>query len=250
MFYVLSKTVGLLVKPLTWLIILTAVAVFGRKPKTKKKSIIASLVILLVFTNPLLVDRVVKQWEPAPVAVETLPTFDIGILLGGFAHHLPASGKIELTDAGDRLWQTVSLYQQGKIRKILISGGNFNDAKPEAAAVRDALIAMGIPDSAILAETKSQNTRENALFSAELIAANHPDATCILITSALHMKRSLGCFRKAGLNPEAFPAAHIARYDKVYRAEWLRPDPAALRYWDRLVNEWVGMAVYKIQKYL
>ncbi len=250
MFFILSKTIGLLTKPLTWLIVLMLLAVFWRKPKLKRFSLIASLIILLVFTNPLVINVALKNWEPTPVAIETLPTYDIGIVLGGFARYLPGSDNIELTDAGDRLWQTVSLYKQGKIKKILISGGGAEETKSEAAAVYDVLIAMGIPNSAILAETNSRNTRENAVFSAELIAKKHPGATCVLVTSALHMKRSIGCFRKVGLNPDAFPAEHITRYDKVYWAEWLRPEPSAFKNWDRIINEWVGIVVYKLQGYI
>jgi len=250
MFFVLSKTLGLLVKPLTWLILLMVVAVFCRRQKVKKITIGATLSMLLFFTNPFMIHIALKMWEPEPVAIETLPVYDFGVLLGGFARHLPASDKIALTDTGDRLWQTVSLYQNGKIRKILISGGGIIKAKSEAETVRDALIAIGIPDDDILVETKSRNTRENAIFSAELIAANHSGASCILITSAAHIKRSLGCFRKAGLNPDFFPANHIARYDEVYWAEWFRPDPAALRHWDSIINEWIGIAVYKMQKYI
>ncbi len=251
MFFILSKTVGLLTKPLTWLIILMLVAVFWRKPKLRKISLVASLVLLLVFTNPLVINIALRLWEPVPVAVNTLTNYDIGIVLGGFAHHMPISDNVELTAAGDRLWQTVSLYKQGKIRKILISGGSsFNRNKPEGDAVRDVLLAMGVPGEDILAESDSWNTRENAVNTVKLIGEVQPGATCILITSALHMKRSLGCFRKAGLNPDAFPAEHIARYDKVYWLEWLRPEPAALGNWDRIINEWVGIIVYKLQGYI
>ena len=250
MFFVLSKTVGLLVKPLTWLIVLMVIAVFCRKTKLKKISIIASLSILLVFSNPMIINITLKSWEPSPIAIETLPVYDIGIVLGGFARHFPGSDNIKLAETGDRLWQTVSLYQQGKIRKIFISGGGIQNAKSEAAAVRDALIAMGIPVEDIIAEETSRNTYENAIFSAELIAANYPVASCILITSAVHIKRSLGCFQKAGLNPDIFPSDHITRHEKMYWAEWFRPDPAALLYWDRILNEWVGIMIYKMKKYM
>ena len=251
MFFYLSKTLGLLVKPLTWLIILMLTAVFCRKPKLKKISIIASLVILLVFTNSLIINIVLKLWEPSPVAVETLPTYDIGIALGGFAHHSPITNNMALNDCGDRLWQTILLYKQGKIRRILISGGGAKSGKSEAETVYDALIAMGIPDSVLLAETKSRNTYENATFSAELIAENYPDgATCVVITSALHVSRALGCFRKAGLNPCAFPAEHLARSNKTYWIEWLRPESSALQNWERLINEWVGIVMYRINGYI
>jgi uncharacterized SAM-binding protein YcdF (DUF218 family) len=251
MFFILSKTLGLLVKPLTWLFVSLLMSVFCKKPKLTKTSGWFSLFILLFFTNPLLIDIVIKKWEPPPVAVETLPACEIGIVMGGFSCYLPKSDHIELTPSGDRIWQAVSLYKQGKMKYILTTGGNFVGAKPEAAAVYDALIATGVPDSVLLAETKSLNTYENAVFSVELIAATHSaNPTCILITSAVHIKRSLGCFRKAGLNPYVFPANHIGRYDKVYWAEWLNPDPGAFQYWDHLINEWVGLAVYRMKGYI
>ena len=250
MFLILSKTIGLLTKPLTWLMILISIAVFGRKPQLKKMALIAALIVLLIFTNPFFINFTLKLWEPAPVSIKGLPNYDIGILLGGFSRHLYEADNLQLTDSGDRLWQTVSLYKQEKIKKILVSGGSTKTAKPEAAAVYDALLAFGIPDTVIFVEDKSRNTRENAVFTAELIAKHHPDAKCLLITSAVHMKRSLGCFRKAGLNPDPFPADHIARYYKTYWAEWIRPEPAAFRNWDRVVNEWVGIIVYKIQRYI
>lgn len=250
MFFILSKIIGLLINPLSWLIIGLLIVVFSRKPVLKKITIIALLIALIVFTNPLVTDLVAKSWEPSPVAVEMLPSYDIGIVLGGFSRYFSGSGNMELADAGDRLWQTVMMYKKGKIRYILISGGSTTTAKPESETVYDALIAMGVPDSVLLFENKSRNTRENAVFSTELIAAGHPGSTCILITSAWHMKRSLGCFRKAGLYPDAFPSDHISRYDKMYCTKWIRPDPEALRYWDLLFNEWVGIVAYKIQGYM
>ena len=250
MFFVLSKTIGLLVKPLTWLIILMFVALFCRKPKIKKISLIVSLSILLIFTNPFIINIFLKIWDPTPVAISSMPTYDVGILLGGFSCHIPETDNIKLNDAGDRLWQTVMLYKHGKINKILITGGNFEDSKPEATAVYDVLVSMGIPDSVILVENRSRNTHENALFSAKLLESNHPDASCILITTALHIERSLRCFQKVGLTPEVFPVDHISRHDKVYWAVWLRPEPAALRNWERVINEWAGIIIYKVRGYI
>ncbi len=251
MFFIFSKTIGLLIKPFSWLVILLLIAVFWKKPKLKKISLIAALVVLMVFSNPLLVNVTLKIWEPKPIAIESIQTYDIGIVLGGFARHVPGVNNIELTDAGDRLWQTISLYQQGKIKKILISGGSsWNRTKPEADAVRDVLLAMGIPGDDILAENSSWNTHENAVNSAKIIAATQPNASCLLITSALHMTRSLGCFRKAGLDPDPFPAEHIALYDKVFWVEWLLPKPESLQKWERVINEWVGIIAYKIQGYI
>lgn len=226
------------------------VAVFGRKPWLKQGALTVSLIVLLIFSNPFIIHWALKKWEPGPVAVANMPTYDIGIVLGGFSRYLPESDNIELTDAGDRLWQTVVLFRQGKIKKILISGGSWDKKKPEAEAVRDILLTMGIPGSAILAEPTSRNTHENAMNTAKLVNAAQPGASCLLITSALHMPRSLACYRKAGLNPEVFPVEHIARYDKVFWAEWLEPKPEVLKNWNRLINEWAGIVIYKLQGYI
>ena len=250
MFFVLSKTIGLLVKPLTWLIILLFIAVFSRKPKLRKISLIATLSILLIFTNPFVINISLKLWEPSPVAITSMPTYDIGILLGGFSRHLPETDNIQLTEAGDRLWQTLILYKQGKIKNILITGSDHKYAKPEAKAVYDVLISIGIPDSVLIVEDKSRNTRENAVFSAKLLETNLPNASCVLITTALHMERSLGCFRKVGLNPDSFPVDHISRHDNVYWVRWFRPDPSALNKWDRVINEWAGIIIYKLRGYI
>ncbi len=251
MFFIFSKTIGLLTKPFSWLVLLMLAIIFFRKPKLRKILFIAALAVLLIFTNPLLLNFTLKKWEPKPVAIDNMQVYDIGIVLGGFSHYLPSYNNIELTDAGDRLWQTVSLYQQGKIRKILISGGSTWDrGKPEADAVRDVLLSMGIPGDDVLAESGSWNTYENARNSADLIATTQPGASCLLITSALHMPRSLACFRKAGLNPDAFPAEHMARHDRVFWPEWLLPKSDGLSQWNRIINEWMGILAYKMQGYI
>ena len=251
MFFILSKTIGALTKPFGWLVILMLAAVFLRKTKAKKVSLIAAFTVFLVFTNPVLFDFSIKCWEPEPVAVENLRTYDIGIVLGGFSSYLPEYNNIKLNEAGDRLWQTVSLYNRGKIKKILISGGSGRKTgKSEAAAVRDVLIAMGIPESDVLAESESRNTYENAEYSAKLIAGIQPGADCLLITSALHIPRSIGCFCKAGLNPDIFPAEHISRYEDTFWLNRIVPKPEVMVKWNRLINEWVGMLVYKVQGYI
>ncbi len=251
MFFILSKTIGLLTKPFAWLIILMLVAVFFRKPRLKKGALIAALVVLIIFSNPWILNFSLKKWEPAPVAIENLHgTYDIGIVLGGFARYLPEYNRTQLTDAGDRIWQTISLYKQGKIKKILISGGGREGTKPEAEAVKETLVMLGIPENDIWVENASRNTHENLKNCAGMIASAQPGARCLLITSALHIPRAMRCAQKNGLSPDAWPAEHLTRHDNRFWGEWLVPKPDALNNWDRLINEWVGMLAYKIQGYI
>ena len=71
----------------------------------------------------------------------------------------------------------------------------YGTEKSEAILTRELLIRLGVPDSAIIVEPASRNTYENALFTREILKEKYPNATprLLLITSAWHMRRSMGC---------------------------------------------------------
>ncbi|MDR1864444.1 MAG: YdcF family protein [Bacteroidales bacterium] len=251
MFYFLSKTAGLLTKPFSWLIILLLATLFVKNRRYKKILLIATVVTALVFSSPWCLNVCLCRWEPAPVHADSLQgVYDIGILLGGFSEYLPQYGRTQLIETGDRVWQTICLYRKGKIKKILITGGARKGIRPEAEAVRETLLLMGVPDSALLVEAASRNTYENMSNSNAMIRQIQPGARCLVITSALHIPRAMGCARKVGLVADAFPVEHITRYDKRLPTDWLTPKAEILWDWDRLSNEWAGMLAYKIRGYL
>lgn len=248
MFFFLSKTLGFFVKPVSWILLCLIITVFCRNFKWKRWSSIAALAILLIFSSPILANWALKCWETPPVnAASITEPYDYGIVLGGFASYMPDYGRISIMEAGDRLWQTMYLYQTGKIKKILISGGGVE--YPEAEATRKCLIEMGVPSQDILVESTSRNTHENARNTAKLLELQ-PEARCLLITSALHMPRSIGCFHKAGLNPDVFPVEHLTRYGETRWWDWAFPSASAFKIWERLMNEWIGIIPYKIRGYI
>jgi uncharacterized SAM-binding protein YcdF (DUF218 family) len=81
---------------------------------------------------------------------------------------------------------------------------------PESALIRDLLVEWGVPKDAILLETRSQNTRENALFAAEILSAQDWDRV-LLVTSASHMKRAAGAFRAVGVEVIPSPTDYAVR---------------------------------------
>lgn len=102
---------------------------------------------------------------------------------------------------GDRFEAGVRLAKQFTGAEVVVSGpGQHN---PEDGP-RAALIADGIASDRITIESYSLNTFENALNSAALL---RPEASTrwILITSAYHMPRAMGAFRKAGFAVAAYP---------------------------------------------
>src|SRR5437762_14334468 len=104
------------------------------------------------------------------------------------------------------------------------------------------LQGLGIVRARILLEHRSSNTVENAIFS-KALAQPKPGERWLLVTSAHHLPRAVGVFRKAGFPVEAYPVDWRTRGAE----DALRPFASVgdgLRRSDTAVREWVGLAVY------
>ena len=104
----------------------------------------------------------------------------------------------------ERINHAVDLYRQGKVQKIIFTGGQGNSNEPtEAAAARTYAQANGIPIRDILIEQKSHTTFENILNAKQLADANNLK-TVLLVSDPMHMKRAMTMARDVGLI--AFPS--------------------------------------------
>jgi uncharacterized SAM-binding protein YcdF (DUF218 family) len=179
---------------------------------------------------------------------EALPEADAIVVLGG-ALSPPAAPRsaANLSAAADRLVHAAKLYALGKAPIILISGGHEPDAgvmdaeSVHAAALLD---SWGIPSSAILTETESLNTYENAVYT-KLMLDQHNLETILLVTSALHMPRALATFESAGI--DAIPAATDFESSAPMASGlevWVA-NPAALEGTTRALKEYIGWLVYR-----
>lgn len=100
-------------------------------------------------------------------------------------------------------------WRAGGFRQVVISGGG-PERTPIAVPMRQFLVCMGVPADAILVETKSQNTWENARYTRELLEERRltdPPHRLVLLTSDYHMYRARRAFERAGLavRPRPFP---------------------------------------------
>ena len=99
------------------------------------------------------------------------------------------------------------------------------------------LVELGVDPARIVLEVKSRNTAENARFTAALV---HPEPSqpWLIVTSAWHMPRAMGVFRKVGFDAIANPVAYRTPQ------QW-QPDPSRdLRVFEIAVHEWIGLAPY------
>ena len=179
--------------------------------------------------------------------IDDLPRADAIVVLAGDVRAVSASNPYpRLGRTADGIHHAVRLLQAELAPVVIVSGGVLGrgQTRPMAQAMRDALLALGVPEHAVLVEGRSRTTRENALFTAE-IAAEKGIETVLLVAYDLHMRRSMATFRKVGLTP--VPASYQDSGDRPFRALDPLPSATQLSRSSFVVREWLGLLVYRLR---
>src|SRR5581483_7843915 len=205
MFFYLSKTVGMLTVPSNALTLAAAIGgilFLTRHRRTGARILNVCLwVFLAVGYLPIGKLAYLTLENRFPAWVETGPPDGIIVLGGPISPDLSNKrGQVALGDGAERLTEIPKLARKFPNARIVFSGGNAQfDGKglPEAQFAVPLLESFGIPRDRLIAEDRSRNTEENARFTKELVDPK-PGERWLLVTSALHMPRAVGVFRKAG----------------------------------------------------
>ena len=256
MFFILSKIFAFCIKPIVWIIACFLLSFFLKNKKRKQSFFISGLVLLILLTNDAVFQGIVHWWEPEPVAIKDLEKkYDFIILLGGYSDFQTAMGKSEFQlglKGGNRLITALNLYKKGVGTKIILTGGSgklLGDKYGEAEYVAPFLKTLGLPDSAFIVENKSRNTWGNAVFSKQIVDSLQKNASCLLVTSALHMPRSKACYDKAGLPTTIYPTDYYSQHSDNLFKLFLEPSSSKLYAWEAILHEWIGVITYKIKGY-
>jgi uncharacterized SAM-binding protein YcdF (DUF218 family) len=156
------------------------------------------------------------------------------------SRHEPA-----LNEAAERVTVAGMLAQHYPDARLLFTGGSGSLTGGEVAEAQLTLrlfASFGITRERILLEDRSRNTAENAVF-ARRVAQPRPGERWLLVTSAYHLPRAVGAFRKAGFDVEPYPVD----WRTSGTADLLRPFATVsdgLQRSDVAVREWVGLFVY------
>jgi uncharacterized SAM-binding protein YcdF (DUF218 family) len=167
------------------------------------------------------------------------------IVLGGSINPILSAARHQpiLTDSAERLFAFVDLARRYPAARLIFTGGSasvVDTADREADVARTVLAGLGFDVGRVVFERDSRNTYENALFSQRAMAPR-PGERWVLITSAYHMPRAVGCFRALGWDVIAYPVDYGTRPDG---------DPPSFSLLAGLdgvhwaLREWIGLAFY------
>ena len=256
MFFYLSQFLSFLAMPLTIVLIFLIAGMLYIKKAVGKKLMTTGLVLLLFFTNQFIANYAMYLWEPEYRLIESLHEFEVGIVLTGVTNlNKTAPDRTFFNKGADRATHAMQLYKLGKIKKILITGGQgLNPANPHAEAelLADFMVVAGVAKEDLLIENQAVNTRQNALFAKRTLEDRSfgLDAELLLITSAFHMKRSKACFDQVGLTTVSYPVDYYASDPQLTVKNLFQPNPHALLNWHILFKEWIGLVAYKLAGYI
>ncbi len=173
--------------------------------------------------------RVATLLERPLHVAHPLETLDAIVVLGA---PLARGGTLR-SALRERVAAAAELYRAGAAPLVVATGGLTHGApRAEAEAIGEALVATGIPDDAVLVETASLTTADNARLTAALLAPRGARRGW-LVTPPFHGPRAARLFRKAGLEPRVWHIADSVQYrDRARAVRWLAREYAA---WGKLL---------------
>lgn len=248
MFFILSKTLNFVTNPLVIVFGCFALSILFRSVKRKKIFFWMGLSLLFFFSNDFIANEAMRAWEiPVTPYKDIHQTYEWGIVLTGVTlNDKQPDDRVYFQHGADRVVHAVELYKKGIINRILISGGTgrlLTEGRTEADELVKVMELMEVPASAIRIENKSRNTHESAVNVKQLFT-DSAATNYLLITSAFHMRRSLACFNKAGLETTAF-STDFYTHPRYFTPDILFiPKVDAILIWQKLFKEWVGIVAY------
>lgn len=245
LFFIASKTIGLMVRVEFWLMLLLVIGLWRRWAVAAALGAMMALAVLPVGT-PLMgwLEGHYPAQPLVPVPVDGI------IVLGGAEDFgvFAQTGLPGMNDAGERLTEGAVLARRFPGARLIFTGGTADligteDHTLPSRMVRALWLSLGVPEAQIVLEDRSRNTSENARLTLALIDPQ-PGQTWILVTSAWHMPRSVETFERAGWQG-------LIPWPVDYRADPFEPGlrrPLSEHLGDlnSALREVVGLVVYRL----
>lgn len=260
MFVLLSKFLPMFAYPLGFsLLLLLFVLLFVRKKHNLKRLVAVVFILLWVASTAPVANTLARslEWQYSPPT--DIPAADAIVVLGGGTEPaIPPRRSVEINSAGDRVFAAAQLYRDGKAPVLILSGGNIDwlssTASTPADQMAELLSFMDIPSSALILENTSQNTYENVLHT-KAIMEEHGFDQVLLVTSAIHMPRSVSLFAKQGISVIPVPVDYsvvenTSAPSTLDTILGLLPSAGNLSTTTNALKEYLGMWMYTLQGWI
>jgi uncharacterized SAM-binding protein YcdF (DUF218 family) len=215
-----------------------------------RRGLVAVVVAYWILTCPagaaLLARTLTADFRPLETADDASGARAVVLLSGGSRTIRSAGGRLPIVTSPSalRALETARVYRLLGDPLVIVSGGvTDSEAKAlsEAEAIRGAVIALGVPTDRVIIESESRNTREEAVILKRLLAERGIDRF-VIVTSPIHMGRSLAAFAVEGMHP--VPSASPLYQDRTNAPFPLTPNEMSLEIGNAVVYEWCARAYY------
>ena len=214
-------------------------------------TVAAAYTLSSMYVVPYLAGRVLSLGYK-PLQSAEIPARHAAIVVlgsGSFTVKNWSDEKFSLVDpvAASRVLEAARVYRFAEAPWIISSGGlarRTGERTASGTTMRDALVRLGVPPDRIIVETDSRNTHEEALIIAAILARLRVEHV-VLVTTAAHMRRSVGTFRAAGV--EVLPAVARDPFAADPLIGWILPSELGLRASNSVAHEVVGLLYYLVR---
>ena len=239
---------ALLLQPILWLLMLLAVLIFWRRSWARKLLLFTFLWVFALHSGLLnygLRYPLESRYEPLLDPRRAAPYDAIVVLTGGI---ISPEGLIPLPSIDESMFRRLDeawrLYRI-QPKPIIVSGGHVNPFTPdknENKIARDFLIKWGVPTRDVIGEGKSRDTFESA-EEVEKLLKQHGYKRYLLVTSAVHMPRSMLAFAALAPEPVAAPGDFSLGKLEITPLS-VFPTEGAARLLSATLHEYIGLANY------
>lgn len=258
----LSKVLPQFVLPvgLTAILLFLTLFLIKKKPKTAFWLVLISLLLVSAAGNAYFSAFLTRslEWRYMPPTSEVKA--DAIVLLGG-GTEAPDTPRqmVEINSAGDRVLYAAQLYKAGAAPLIILSGGNMSYSQARsttpAQEMQAMLVDLGVPQEALVLQSQSQNTAEDAYFTSAILAKKQI-RTVILVTSAAHMERALMMFASPEISIIPAPTDYNVTqrsWENLMRWDWktilthVMPDGGNIARTNLILHEYLGIFFYRVK---
>lgn len=253
MFFLISKLLWFFADPFSFILLLGLLGLalsFGRLARFGRalRTVCVLLLVIVCFlpVGTLALRPLEDRFPPPPA---DLPAPSGIIVLGGAINREMTLARKQpaFTQGEARLTAGVILARRYPTAQLIYSGGNAGlspDATSEAVGAHELWSALGVPEAQMRFEPKSRNTWEDAVFTRGLVHPR-PDQTWLLVTSAWHMPRAMGIFRRVGFKVIAYPVDYRTFGNS---RDFLHPRMGGeqINMLEYAIHEWIGLLAYRL----